>query len=190
MGIGQVIASTEGLSRVLDDGHAMARTGVDDRTKVRRLAEDVDDDHRLGQPASPGAIIKRLGEQRGVEIPRPLFTIDQTNFGSAMPHRIGAGDEGAVIDQDEVARPDAEDGQGEVDGGGPAGGRHRMRRAHGGREVGLETVDIGPHRADPTGRHGIINVTPGIAVEAGFAERDRLHGGLYAITRCCAGSTA
>ncbi len=70
--------------------------------------------------------------------------------------RIEGGREGQAGDQNPIALPDTEQEHGEMKGGRAAGEGNAVGPIGNGRQLGLEGVDLGPERGDPTPFEGTI----------------------------------
>src|SRR5690606_26673038 len=65
-----VVGGPERLRGVLDECHAMAVAGVEDRVDIRALAVEVNQDHRLRERPGACPTVELVCKQGGIEVPR------------------------------------------------------------------------------------------------------------------------
>ena len=134
---------------VLDHRHAVARADVEDARVVGALAVEIDGDDRgrlLPRARARGEI---FFEQIGIERPRVGRDVHERRRRAHVGDRVGGRRERHRRGDDLVAAADAERDERQVQRGGAARQRYRVRHADRGGELALERVDVRPERRDP-----------------------------------------
>ena len=101
--------------------------------------------------------LQGLGEEGRIHVPAFRGAVDEDGPGTDVPDGIESGGEGEAGDENPVALPDAEQEQGEMESGRPTGKGDAVRPVGDGRQLGLESVDFGPERGDPTAFEGTVD---------------------------------
>ena len=118
-----VVRAVDRLAGVLHPGQAVALGDLHQRGHLGRVAEDVDDQDRLGAGRDG-----RL-DRRRVHVERERVDLGEHRRGAGEQDRVGGRDERERRGDDLVARPEAERVQAEVQAGGAARHGHGVLHA-------------------------------------------------------------
>ena len=141
----------ERLGGVGDQRHPVFGEKRHDGGVVGALPVDVDRDaHRVL------AGVQSLRQQIRVHVPALRGAVDQDRPRPDVADRIEGGGEGEAGDENPIALPDSKQEHGEMKGGRAAGEGNAMGPVGDGGELGLECVDLGPERGDPTPFEGTV----------------------------------
>jgi hypothetical protein len=108
----------------------MPTAGVHDWPYVGWLPKDVRDDHGLGPSACRDKFIQRLDQKDWIKVPALLFAINESNLSTLIYDRISARYERAIRTENQIARTNTQDPQGEMNGCRTAAARDGVRAAN------------------------------------------------------------